>query len=145
MLTFLHVPNNDYLTDAHETVQQKAKRAGDTLRRSLRRIPRPHLNIRSPTSYTFSSHENGVDSGKPSKLIEEVELKGERQIASPVEEVKATNGTDALVNGQHGDVPIHTVITEKMVTFAEDGTETVETKKEILEVVAAVPFEKSTK
>ena len=79
--------------EIHETVQQKAKRAGDTLRRSLRRIPRPslNLNLRSPSSYAFghssSTQENGGD-GKTvtSKTIAEegeVELTGQRSIATP--------------------------------------------------------------
>lgn len=68
------------------TLQQKAKRAGETLRRSLRRIPRPHLNIRSPTSYTVNGGvgDNGTTEAtkKGSTTEGDVELLDGRQMAT---------------------------------------------------------------
>ncbi|OQV22688.1 Lethal(2) giant larvae protein-like protein 2 [Hypsibius exemplaris] len=133
---------------AHENLQQKVKNAGDTIRRSLRRIPRPHLNLRSPSSYAFGSSSNGHDnaaSDKTGKIDEEVELTGERSLVSPIRPVagSSTVTDQATVNGD-GDLEVHTVITEKSVTVGEDGTkETVEVKKELTEIVAPVAFQKS--
>ncbi|GAV09397.1 hypothetical protein RvY_18944 [Ramazzottius varieornatus] len=120
--------------EAHSngTLQQKARRAGETLRRSLRRIPRPHLNVHSPTSYTVNGGvgENGtIETTKKSSSTEgEVELLDGRQMATSPD-----GHHNALTNGHtettQDEVKTHMVVTDKLeVSDANGYTTTVEEK-----------------
>ncbi|XP_055352170.1 LLGL scribble cell polarity complex component 2-like [Paramacrobiotus metropolitanus] len=121
------------------SLQQKARLAGDTLRRSLRRIPRPHLPLRTPTSPLV---ENGK-TGKYRQVEAEAAVAASPELlASPVVEEERINApSPSEIKPPTPIIPTEDILKEtaarnSMIHVSSNGVDVVKT--ETVEVVNGI-------